>query len=99
MLWLRGWPELLNRDTNVSVESHQLNIIPRRRNGLVAPPTTGGNCAGDFAGVPVVWDILPDELSAAGLMVPEPSVTPRPFVACAEYISTGGGGVQRRGAR
>jgi hypothetical protein len=46
------------------------------------------------------WDIVPDELSAAGLIVPEPSVTPSPFAvwAWAEYIAADGA-MQRREAR
>lgn len=39
---------------------------------------------------------LPEELSAAGLMVPEPSVTPKPLVACAEYIASAGARGQPR---
>jgi hypothetical protein len=41
-------------------------------------------------------DILPDELRAAGLMVPVPSVTPRPLVVCAEYMASGGARRERR---
>ena len=44
------------------------------------------------------WEkVLPDELSAAGLMVPVPSVTPKPLMACAEYMATAG--VARRRPR
>lgn len=42
--------------------------------------------------------ISPAELRAAGLMVPEPSVTPRPLVVWAEYIAPNDDG-QRREAR
>jgi hypothetical protein len=44
------------------------------------------------------WDI--PELSAAGLIVPEPSVTPSPFAVWAEYIAADAdGAMQRREAR
>lgn len=85
-----------------AIELHQSPVtsIQRRRSSqrvashrvdpdAIAPATlsiAGGACGG----------ILPEELSAAGLMVPEPSVTSRPFVVCAEYMATDGA---RRGAR
>jgi hypothetical protein len=39
---------------------------------------------------------LPDELRAAGLIVPEPSVTPNPFAACAEYMAAAGDQMEER---
>jgi hypothetical protein len=47
-----------------------------------------------------VCDWVIPELSAAGLIVPDPSVTPSPFAVWAEYIAADAdGAVQRREAR
>jgi hypothetical protein len=44
------------------------------------------------------WNV--PEFSAAGLIVPEPSVTPSPFAVWAEYIAADAdGAMQRREAR
>lgn len=53
--------------------------IVHQAHGIASRAT---ECAGEMG------EVLPEELSAAGLMVPEPSVTPRPLVDCAEYMAT-----------
>jgi hypothetical protein len=63
--------------------SRQVNIASRERPHRIRE--IGTNPANR---IPVCdWYIVPDELSAAGLIVPEPSVTPSPFAVWAEYMA------------
>jgi hypothetical protein len=86
------------RDTNVSYGLHQSLVTNIQRRG--SSQRVASHRVQPDAIAPamerVACGILPEELSAAGLMVPEPSVTSRPFVVCAEYMATDGA---RRGAR
>jgi len=56
--------------------------------GTFAPRRAGCDCSIDGMRF-CDWDVLPDELRAAGLIVPEPSVAPSPF-DWAEYMASKG---------
>lgn len=83
MRWMRqNGPELLQ------AEDVSIAIVHGRWQRIA--PTAEGIASRAPACHQEVGEILPEELSAAGLMVPEPSVTPKPLVACAEYMAAPG---------
>lgn len=86
------------RDTNVSSLLKQSLISEHRTNGEISHRIQREAIAPAIRLIRITWNILPDELRAAGLMVPEPSVTPSPFVVWAEYMALNGA-MQRREAR
>jgi hypothetical protein len=81
--WMRqNAPELLQaEDVSIAIVHGRWQRIAPRARGIASRATA---CHKEMR------EFLPEELSAAGLMVPEPSVTPKPLVACAEYMAAPG---------